>query len=69
MSEAYDEMEKMLRDVDFTKGSDHKERLKNKLFGNAGGVSGSDELELDELSLVRAAVKKDSGIGIPEKKK
>ncbi len=67
MSEAYHEMEKMLRNVDFTKGSDHKEQLHDKLFGNDGGVS--DELGLDELSLVRAAVKKDGGIDIPEKRK
>ncbi|MCR4907464.1 MAG: hypothetical protein K5985_01450 [Lachnospiraceae bacterium] len=69
MSETYDEMERLLRDVDFTKGSDHKGRLRDKLFGNAGAGAVSDELGPDELSLVSAAVKKDGGIDIPEKRK
>ncbi len=69
MSEEFDEMEKLLRDVDFTKGSDHKNRLWNKLSEAAGAGPASDELKSDELSLVRAAVKQDDGIDIPGKRK
>ncbi len=74
MSEDYYEMEKLLRDVDFTKGSDHRDRLRHKLSGTAEGIPDSnvpdaDELEPDELSLVRAAAKRDDGIDIPEKRK
>ncbi len=69
MSEEFNEMEKLLRDVNFTKGSDHKKRLRNKLSGAAGGVPVSDELFPDELRNVRAAVKRDDGIDIQEKRK
>ena len=44
-----DEMEKMLRGVDFSKGSDHKARLKKQLFDT------SDEIGLDDMELVSAA--------------
>ena len=46
-----DEMEKMLHGVDFSKGSDHKSRLKKMLFET------SDEISLDDMELVSAAVK------------
>ena len=44
-----EEMEKMLRGVDFSKGSDHKARLKKQLFES------SDEIGLDEIEMVSAA--------------
>ncbi len=44
-----DEMEKMLKGVDFTKGSDHKARLKKQLFES------SDEIGLDDMEMVSAA--------------
>ncbi|MCR5788793.1 MAG: hypothetical protein K6G83_02800 [Lachnospiraceae bacterium] len=50
-------MEKLLREVDFTQGSDHKELLREKLFGKKHGESFSDELSLDELKNVKAARK------------
>ena len=73
-SEDYYEMEKLLRDVDFTKGSDHKGRLRNKLSGAAfvipvSNEDNTDELEPGELSLVRAAAKRDDGISISGKRK
>ncbi len=72
MSEEYNEMEKLLRDVDFTKGSDHKNRLRNRLSEATGDIPGCnepdpDELDLDGLNLVRAAVKRDEGIDISGK--
>ncbi len=57
----YGDIEKMLRDVDFTKGSDHRERLRNRLFRTDGTDCDPEELGLDEMSSVRAAVKKDEG--------
>ncbi len=65
MAEEYDMIEKLLLDVDFTKGSSHKDRLRDKLFS----ADSSDELELSELSNVRAAVKKDGGVNILGKPK
>ncbi len=59
MADDYNSIEKLLRDADFTKGSSHKERLKEKLF--------SDELGFDELKNVQAAVKRDEGIFPPDK--
>lgn len=57
----YDDIERVIREVDFTKGSDHKIRLREKLFPeDEGDFSG--ELGLDEMRLVRAAVKKDAGM-------
>ena len=44
-----DDMEKMLKEVDFTKGSDHKARLKKQLFES------SDEIGLDDMEMVSAA--------------
>ena len=52
----------MLRGVDFTKGSDHKERLREKLFGKVQTAQFPDELGFDELTNVRAAVKSFEGI-------
>lgn len=49
----------MLRSVDYTKGSDHKERLRNKLFKTA---QLTDELDFDDLTDVQAAVKPFDGI-------
>ncbi len=40
----------MLRGVDFSKGSDHKEMLKNQLFDT------SDEINIDDMEKVYAAV-------------
>ena len=57
MEEEYKDIEEMLRGVDFTKGSDHKERFKNKLFGETQITKFSDELDLDEMKEVRAAYK------------
>ena len=69
MSEENYEMEKLIRDVDFTKRSDHKDRLRKKLSEAAGVVSVFDELEADELRMVTAAVKRDDGIDISGKGK
>ena len=44
-----DEMEKLLRGADFSKGSDHKARLKKQLFDS------SAEIGLDEMEMVAAA--------------
>ncbi len=44
-----DDMEKMFKGVDFTKGSDHKARLKKQLFES------SDEIGLDDMEMVSAA--------------
>ena len=44
-----DDMEKMLKGVDFSKGSDHKARLKKQLFES------SDEIGLDDMEMVSAA--------------
>ena len=44
-----DEMENLLRGVDFSKGSDHKARLKKQLFETA------DEIGLDDMEMVSAA--------------
>ncbi|MCR5237233.1 MAG: hypothetical protein K6E34_08565 [Lachnospiraceae bacterium] len=66
MSEEYHETEKLLRDVDFTKGSGHKDRLRTKL-SEAAPVF--DELQADELSKVTAAVKRNEGFDIAEKRK
>lgn len=60
--EEYKDMEKMLRDVDFTKRSDHKERLKKKLFSESKVSRFSDELDLDAMKNVRAAAKEFDGI-------
>ena len=74
MSEEYTEMEELLRDVNFTKGSDHKNRLRNKLSEASADIPvcaepDPDELDLDGLSLVRAAVKRDEGIDMTGKRK
>ena len=53
-----DEMEEMLRRVDFSKGSDHKARLRKMLFAE------TDEIDLDDMEMVYAAVK-DPDIPIP----
>ena len=58
MAEEYDMIEKLLLDVDFTKGSSHKDRLRDKLFG----ADASDELDFDELANVQAAVRSFDGI-------
>ena len=65
MEENNKDIEEMLRGVDFTKGSSHKKRLRDKLFS----ADSSDELELSELSNVRAALKKDAGFDIPGEQK
>ena len=44
-----DEMEKLFRGADFSKGSDHKARLKKQLFDV------SDEIDLDDMEMVAAA--------------
>ncbi|MCR5650697.1 MAG: hypothetical protein K6F86_05890 [Lachnospiraceae bacterium] len=63
------DIENMIRNADFTKGSDHKNRLYNKLFKTARVTDISDELALDDLKNVRAAVKKDEGIDTTGKRK
>ncbi len=60
MAEDYNSIEKLLRDADFTKGSDHREKLRETLF--------SDELSFDDLMNVQAAGKKDEGIIPPDKR-
>ncbi len=45
-----EKIENMLRGVDFSKGSDHKEMLKNQLFDT------SDEINIDDMEMVYAAV-------------
>ena len=65
MEEDYKDIEEMLRGVDFTKGSDHKERLKARLFGNAQTTQFSDELDLDAMKTVQAAVRSYEGIKKP----
>ena len=57
MEEDFKDIEEMLQSVDYTKGSDHKERLKDKLFKNAQTVQFTDELDLDAMKTVQAAVK------------
>lgn len=62
MEEDFKDIEEMLRGVDYTKGSDHKERLKGKLFKNAQTAQFTDELDLDDLTDVQAAVKPFDGM-------
>ena len=62
MEEDYKDIEEMLQGVDYTKGSDHKERFKNKLFGEAQITQFSDELDLDAMKTVQAAVRSYEGI-------
>ena len=61
MKEDYKDIEEMLRGVDYTKGSDHKEILKKRLFGEGHIAQFSDELDLAEMKNVRAAVKTPDG--------
>ena len=63
----YRDIEKLLRNVDFTKGSDHKEKLRGMLFGKTVTDFDSDELGLDDMGSVRAAVKQNEGFD-PTKK-
>ena len=65
MDEDYKDIEEMLRSVDYTKGSDHKERLKDKLFENAKTTQFTDELDLDAMKTVQAAVRSYEGIKKP----
>lgn len=62
MEEDFKDIKEMLRSVDYTKGSDHKERLKDKLFKNAQTAQFTDELDFDDLTDVQAAVKPFDGI-------
>lgn len=62
MEENNKDIEEMLQSVDYTKGSDHKERLKARLFGETKVTQFSDELDFDDLTNVRAAVKSFDGI-------
>ena len=61
MEEDYKDIEEMLRGVDYTKGSDHKERFKERLFGEGHITQFSDELDLAEMKNIRAAVKNPNG--------
>ena len=61
MEEDYKDIEEMLQSVDYTKGSDHKERLKDRLFGEGHITQFSEELDLAEMKNVRAAVKTPDG--------
>ena len=65
MEEDFKDIEEMLRSVDYTKGSDHKERLKDKLFENAKTTQFTDELDLDAMKTVQAAVRSYEGIKKP----
>lgn len=53
------DIDKLFRDADFTKGSNHKEQLRNQLFNNQSAkivkFPMNRELSEDELDMVSAA--------------
>ncbi len=54
------DIEKILRNADFSAGSNHKDNLREQLFGNSGGTKIvkfpiNRELRDDELEMISAA--------------